>query len=546
MKIQVRINEEGALRNQRYAFTDRFTLVTELLQNARRAGALHVAVEHDTERHLLRVQDDGHGIEDFQKLLSFHESGWDDGTVAEEHPFGLGFTKCLYAASRVKVSSGHQQVAIDTAAALRRESFEVEVTEHTVTGTLVELHGVDIAGLAERMETLCEGFPIDVVFNGRHLARRYAEDRMALVPTPIGSVHIAGNRSGKSTRITLVFLQGFCVDRPTYYNAAEVNVVHLDPRQFMARPPDRTTLIDADLQLQRVEDQLRQSWREILEVARTQMPAGEFVETYFDAMKQWRHVDLLNDMNVLPAKLFERIVGYPVQARYDERDYVEPVATAPSRRDIEEGRVTLVSLTWPDAENTGHWMLARHKQWLNVQAHILDASHWLRPHVRYIEHEDVRIDPCSETGRATLEGRWVWPLIVFCQSVRLRMGEDVVDVVDEGVCRDGDILVPPAESTGEAVRQLSDFVDSEDRYREDDMIADRDALADLIRRFRSTDPVETLQSLLAELRLGRYPMLHGRTFELTVGVGGDPGCSVGLVATGADAVPIEGAEHAQR
>jgi|GEM_PF-6823483 len=29
MKIQVRFNEEGALRNQRFAFTDRFTLVTE-------------------------------------------------------------------------------------------------------------------------------------------------------------------------------------------------------------------------------------------------------------------------------------------------------------------------------------------------------------------------------------------------------------------------------------------------------------------------------------------------------------------------------------
>ena len=35
MEIQVRINSEGALRNQRHAFTDRFTLVSELLQNAR-------------------------------------------------------------------------------------------------------------------------------------------------------------------------------------------------------------------------------------------------------------------------------------------------------------------------------------------------------------------------------------------------------------------------------------------------------------------------------------------------------------------------------
>ena len=37
--VQVRINEEGTLRNQRFAFSDRFTLVTELLQNARAAPA---------------------------------------------------------------------------------------------------------------------------------------------------------------------------------------------------------------------------------------------------------------------------------------------------------------------------------------------------------------------------------------------------------------------------------------------------------------------------------------------------------------------------
>ena len=54
MQIQIRINEEGALRNQRFAFTDRFTLVTELLQNARRAGAFHIVVDHLAEEQVLR------------------------------------------------------------------------------------------------------------------------------------------------------------------------------------------------------------------------------------------------------------------------------------------------------------------------------------------------------------------------------------------------------------------------------------------------------------------------------------------------------------
>ena len=544
MKIEVRFNEEGALRNQRFAFTDRFTLVTELLQNARRAGAQHIIVDHDADSGVLRVGDDGHGVEDFQKLLSFHESGWDEWTVVQEHPFGIGFTKCLYAATHIVVSSGTRRVEIDTAAALQREGFEVETVAQAIDGTLIELRGVQIADLPQRMELLCEGFPVDVVFNGKRLERRFAEDQLPFMPSPIGAVHVAGNRSGKAARNNLVFLQGFCVKRPLYYSAGEINVVHLDPRQFMARLPDRDTLIDADEQLRRVEAQVKQAWRTVLEVARTQLGAAAFVDTYFDAMKQWGHLDLLNDMDVLPAALFERIVGYPIQAAYGQRDYVEPLEVAPSRQDIEEGRVTIVSLGWPGGDNVGHWMLAKHKQWLTAEAHILDPGHWLRPHVRYIEDQDAQIEVQSETARATLEGRWVWPLVIVCQSVRIRVGDHAVVIVDEGVCHDGDILVPAGETTGEPVRQLSDFVDSNDRFRDDEMDADRDALADLIRRLRSIDPVDTLTSLLDELHLGKYPLLHGKQFEVTVGMGGQPGCSVALVASAAQVTA--GGSHAER
>ena len=80
-QIQVRVNEEGALRNQRFAFSDRYTLITELLQNARRAGADRIEVAFDAATQVLRVTDNGRGIEDFQKLLVFNESGWDDAAV---------------------------------------------------------------------------------------------------------------------------------------------------------------------------------------------------------------------------------------------------------------------------------------------------------------------------------------------------------------------------------------------------------------------------------------------------------------------------------
>ncbi|EER62121.1 ATP-binding region, ATPase-like protein [Acidovorax delafieldii 2AN] len=532
MKIQVRINEEGVLRNQRFAFTDRFTLVTELLQNARRAGARHIAVDHLAEERVLRIRDDGRGIEDFQKLLSFHESGWDDGMVAQEHPFGIGFTKCLYAVDRIVVASGRQRADIDTAAALRRETFEVLDSEQAETGTLIELHGADVDGLEQRIETLCQGFPVDVVFNGKTLERRYAEDHLPLTSTPIGAVHVSGNHSGKATRQTLIFLQGFCVHRPMYFNAGEANVVHLDPRQFMARLPDRDMLIDADQQLKRVETQLKQSWRAILVVAKSQLEARQFVSTYFEAMRQWGHLDLLNDMDELPAALFESITGYPVQTVYGQRDYVETVAEPPTRQDIESGRVTLVSLGWPTSENAGHWMLARSKQWLVALAYQLDRDHWIHPHVRYIELQSAEIEAQAEAARTKLEGRWVWPLVILCDTVRVRVGDHEAIIADEAVCQEDVILVPAGETSGEAVRQLSDFRDEHDHVRDDDMEADCNVLADLIRRLRSTDPVSTLSSLLSELTLGRYPLLHGRRFEITVGTGSSPGCLVELSASG--------------
>lgn len=544
MKIQIRFNEEGALRNQRYAFTNRFTLVTELLQNARRAGARHITIEHRPEDQVLRVVDDGHGVADFQKLLSFHESGWDEGLTDQEHPFGVGFTKCLYAATRIVATSGRQQVDIDTTAALQRESFDVTTTRRAVNGTAIELHGVEINDLAKQMESLCEGFPVDVVFNGTTMARRYAEDKIALNPTPIGAIHVSGNRDGKATYATLTFLQGFCVHRPRFYQADSVNVVHLDPQQFMARLPDRDQLIDADQQLKRVDAQIKQSWRSILEVAKTQLKPQDFVATYFDAMLQWHHQDLLNDVDELPAALFRCISGYPFQTHYGQQGFLEPAA-APTRADIESGQVTLVSMGAVSEENAAHWMLARQKRWLLTEAYRLDSNHWLHPHVHYPDLEKALVEPQGETARITLEGRWVWPQVVLCESVHIRIGGHEAILADNGVCHDGNLLMPANEVSGEAIRQLSDYVDGNDQYREDDAEADCAALADLIRRLRSTDPVATLSSLLSELGLGKYALLHGRRFEVTVGVGTMPGCSVELVCAEA-ALASSGDGYAER
>jgi hypothetical protein len=400
MQIQVRINEEGALRNQRYAFTDRFTLVSELLQNARRAGAMRIEIHYDATAQVLRVEDDGRGLDDFQKLLSFHESGWDAATSAEERPFGVGFSKCLYAATRCIVASKHQRVDIDTAAALAKASIEVEPITEAVAGTRIELHGVDLPDLGNRIESLCLGFPVDVLFNGKPLTRRFAAAHLATMASPMGTVHLTGTRDGKFSYNTLVFLQGFCVMKPNYCPFDEVNVVHLDSRQFMARLPDRDKLIDEDVQRKRIDTELKACWRQTLEVAKTQLSPERFVAIYYAAMRAWGHVDLLNDLDVLPAELFDEIVDYPIQD--DDRSYVRQVAVAPTRQAVESGAVTLVSLDWLDDDNAARWMLARAKGYLVFDWIGLNSEHWAWRHVRFLDQETVQVEAVSEQVRVQL------------------------------------------------------------------------------------------------------------------------------------------------
>jgi hypothetical protein len=531
MQIQVRINEEGALRNQRHAFSNRYTLVSELLQNARRAGATCIEIEHDAATQVLTVHDDGCGLDDFQKLLSFNESGWDAATRAEESPFGVGFSKCLYAATRCIVASGRQRVDIDTAAALAKALIEVEAlpVAQAVNGTRIELQGVDLPDLADRIEDLCLGFAVPVLFNGQRLTRRCALSELDTQATPIGAVHLTGALNGRYSHDTLVFLQGFCVLKPTYCPGEHVNVVHLDPRQFMARLPDRDRLIDEDVQRRRIDAVVKACWRRTLEIAKGELPPERFVGTYYAAMRGWGQLDLLNDLDVLPAGLCDAIVGYPVQADHGLREYLQPVVKPPTRSDIESGAVRLVALDWVGDDNGARWMLARSRGDLVFDWIGLHHDHWAQRHVRFLEDEPVQVEAVSEQVRTRLEGRWVWPDVILCEAVRIRVGQDEATIADAGVCHEGTLYIPAGETTGTPVLQLSSFTDGNEQFLEADQDADREALADLIFRLRAVDPVQALDSLLHDLRLGKYPVLHGRSFRLTVGVGTWPGHSIELL-----------------
>jgi len=107
--------------------------IIEILQNARRAGATEVRISNKDG--LIIVQDNGSGIEDFQKLLDLGGSGWDEKMEAGEDPAGVGLFSL--APREVSIVSGNRKTVID------KEGWTgklVEVTENTetVTGTILK------------------------------------------------------------------------------------------------------------------------------------------------------------------------------------------------------------------------------------------------------------------------------------------------------------------------------------------------------------------------------------------------------------------------
>ena len=102
-------------------FPDSLTgIFTELLQNARRAGATRVDINTDTTcvtppnpaENCITVTDNGVGIADPAILLSFGDSGWDNTTVKREDPAGMGITAlsrrgCIVSSTTLKTSPWH-------------------------------------------------------------------------------------------------------------------------------------------------------------------------------------------------------------------------------------------------------------------------------------------------------------------------------------------------------------------------------------------------------------------------------------------------------
>jgi hypothetical protein len=106
--IQAKVNSRLLTKASRLFTGTLEGRTTEILQNARRAGATEVEIANQDG--YVTVRDNGQGIDDFSKVLDLGGSGWEEAFEQSEDPAGVGLF-CL-APRQVTIRSNGQMVTI--------------------------------------------------------------------------------------------------------------------------------------------------------------------------------------------------------------------------------------------------------------------------------------------------------------------------------------------------------------------------------------------------------------------------------------------------
>ncbi len=350
--IQLKVDETKLVTNLRHAFTLRSNVISELMQNARRAGATEICLSID-DQHII-VDDNGCGIDDFSDLLTVASSGWDAQTIADESPFGLGFLAALYACQSIQIESRGTLLRASTEDILNQQMITLSSSLVHVGTTITLLqHDYPLESLQEDIVKLAQGFPIKVFLNDSEIARPHAMDQLHGIETEIGFFHLQGIHDGKGFPVvknTQVYLQGlpirynnedtfhrrfnhnFLIDLGEVGLSQGVNIVHLDSKQFIARVPDRDVLIDSKAVEQQISSVARTVCLEHLIQEKQNLSPEDFVNRWWQLAHTYTRGQtndvfkaLFNDIELIPAHVLSTVTDYPYILKTDEDcQYMQP------------------------------------------------------------------------------------------------------------------------------------------------------------------------------------------------------------------------------
>jgi hypothetical protein len=317
------VNSKALLSNLKHMFASGYSILGEMLQNARRAGAKTIRIEHDPEANTLTVIDDGEGITDFAKLVMLCESGWSEEVSVKDNPFGMGVFSLFFACESVTFHSGYQKLKVNIGDVVNTKTLHVEQTHEHVSGTKIALRALasEIANPKEmvaKVGAFARGFPVPVTFNGTAVKQDHALDGEKFNRFGPLQFSIPGMRE-KSTfgeffpyhssfsRNYACYLQGLPIETQDRYAAENPKVVvHLDTVEFTPQMPDRAMLYNSSEQRAKIESLFKDWIKQQLATAKDKLPPQEFIHQHWDDCLAFSKT-LVNDIPWVPSNVFNSV-----------------------------------------------------------------------------------------------------------------------------------------------------------------------------------------------------------------------------------------------
>jgi len=537
--IKLKINEKKLMNNLEFAFTNEATVLSELMQNARRAGATKVDFIYDEYTEELVVEDDGHGIDDMQSLLHAAESNWDDEIMDTESPYGLGFLSAIFSADRIKIESNKQGVEFTKEKILNFDKVKLKKSDRS-SGTIITLYGFELHRIDLELKGFARGFPIDVTLNGQLLKRDHAiNSDMEFIDTEIGACYLSGyevelitNERPCGTKDKVVYLQGIEVYNSCHFSRKGIkNIIHLDPEQFKGRLPDRDILVNQVTALESVDETIKKLWQEKLELEVWEEDSRCIADKYYSALKFWWKLDLLNDNPYLPKEVLQSWDVYPVLFQEWEEEGTKVNKLIP-RDEVAAGKYILTSFDY-DYDSFQAWMYAYVKGTYGIQ-NALDNGHWVYDYVIDLDVENISLELTGGINDDIFDGEWTYRSpVIFCESAILNgpLGEAVIEdeafIYANGFVKQQGypcmvhneisyIISPSGESRGDVVRQITNFSDEHDIVDEQAMSREETLFENFLLSKQPGKEVALLNRILHEQSLESYDSLVGKVFSISV------------------------------
>jgi len=125
-KVNVKVDVIGQIKLFKTAtFPSKLPFIEEALQNAQRSKA--TLVEVWTKEDEVIITDDGIGLNDPEDLFTIAKSGWDQETIKDQNPFGLGFFSCITMADLITVESNNFRCIFDVPKMLKTNSTDIVI-----------------------------------------------------------------------------------------------------------------------------------------------------------------------------------------------------------------------------------------------------------------------------------------------------------------------------------------------------------------------------------------------------------------------------------